>query len=139
MNSTGPERPNSVGAHEINEKSDSPIRRAVPAQLPVRDIFPEHLGSILPLRRCGALVCRSCRVHSPSRHQSGCPFPRFDPCRSRWYWLSHYRAIKCVACESPADLSLVEGWILARETGGGEGGFGMPGEILSLLHIRGTA
>lgn len=89
-----------------------------------------------PLRRCGALVCRDCRVHSPGPHREGCQAPRFEPCRSRWFWLSPYRAIKCVACASPPDLTLVEAWILARETGGGDDGWGIPGEILGLLHIE---
>jgi hypothetical protein len=40
-----------------------------------------------------------------------------------------------VACASPADLALVEAWVLARETGEGDDGWRMPGEILSLLHI----
>jgi hypothetical protein len=36
---------------------------------------------------------------------------------------------------TPADLALVEGWVLARETGEGTDGWRIPGEILSLLHI----
>jgi hypothetical protein len=74
-------------------------------------------------------------VHSPSRRKPDCPFLRFDPCRSRWFWLSPYGAIKCVACETPTQLSLVEAWILARETGQGADGFGIPGEILCLLRV----
>jgi TubC N-terminal docking domain len=89
----------------------------------------------LPLRRCGSLVCRGCHAHSPGPHREGCWAPRFEPCHSRWFWLSPYRAIKCVACASPADLALVEAWVLARETGEGDDGWRMPGEILSLLHI----
>jgi len=89
----------------------------------------------MPLRRCGALVCRSCHVLSPSPHREGCVFPRFEPCRSRWFWLSPYGAIKCVSCAAPADLELVEAWVLARETGEGDDGFGIPAEILSLLHV----
>jgi hypothetical protein len=69
----------------------------------------------LPLRRCGSLICRDCHAHSPGPHREGCRAPRFEPCRSRWFWLSPYRAIKCVACANPADLALVEAWILARE------------------------
>jgi hypothetical protein len=104
-----------------------------------RNRWPECNRLPIPLRRCGALVCRTCHVHSPSQHKPGCPFPRHDLCRSRWFWLSLHGAIKCVACESPAYLSLVEGWILARETGEGDDGFRIPSEILSLLHTRGSA
>jgi hypothetical protein len=89
----------------------------------------------LPLRRCGAMVCRDCHTHSSSPHREGCQTPRFEPCGSPWYWLSPYRAIKCVACEGPTNLSLVEGWVMARETGEGDDGWRIPGEILSLLHI----
>jgi len=49
--------------------------------------------------------------------------------------LSPRGAIKCVAWAAPADLSLVEAWVLARETGEGEDGWLIPGEILSLLHV----
>lgn len=90
----------------------------------------------MPLRRCGALVCRDCHAHSPGPHREGCRAPRFGPCRSRWFWLSPYRAIKCVACSAPADLDLVEGWVLARETGEGDDGWRIPDEILSLLHVH---
>jgi len=40
-----------------------------------------------------------------------------------------------VACAAPRDLSLIEAWILARETGEGDDGWRIPSEILSLLHI----
>ena len=60
---------------------------------------------------------------------------RFEPCRSRWFSLSPYHAIKCVACAAPPDLALIEAWILARETGEGNDGWRIPGEILSLLHV----
>ena len=63
------------------------------------------------------------------------PLARFEPCSSRWFWLSPHGAIKCVACDSTADLALVESWVLARETGEGDDGWSIPGEILSLLHI----
>jgi hypothetical protein len=69
------------------------------------------------LRRCGALVCRACHVHSSSPHRQDCAASRFEPCRSRWFWLSSHGAIKCVACATPPDLGLVEAWVLARETG----------------------
>jgi hypothetical protein len=92
-------------------------------------------GPAFPLRRCGAMVCRDCRTHSPSLHREGCRAPRFEPCRSRWFWLSPYRALKCVACANPSDVALVEAWVLARETGEGDDGWRIPGEILSLLHI----
>jgi hypothetical protein len=74
---------------------------------------PAH--PISPLRPCGAFVCTDCRVHSPSPHREGCQAPRFEPCGSPYYWLSPFRAIKCVSCASPANLSLVEGWVTVRE------------------------
>jgi hypothetical protein len=92
----------------------------------------------LPLKRCGALICLTCGAHSPSPHRDGCALPHFDPCRSRWFWMGHYRAVKCVRCESPADLRLVEAWILARETGEGDDGWRIPGEVLSLLRAAGV-
>jgi hypothetical protein len=104
---------------------------------PGRNRWPDAARPPMPLRRCGALVCPTRHVHSPSRHKHDCAFPRFDPCRSRWFWLSPHGAIKCVACETPADLALVEGWVLGRETGELADGFGIPGEILSLLRISG--
>jgi hypothetical protein len=100
-----------------------------------RNRWPESYRPPMQLRRCGALVCPTCHIHSPSAHKANCLLPRVGPCRSRWFWLSPHGAIKCVACESPADLALVEAWVLARETGHGDGGFGIPGEILSLLHV----
>jgi hypothetical protein len=102
---------------------------------PERTRWPSHARAPTPLRRCGALVCPSCRVHSPSPHGDGCAFPRFEPCRSRWFWLSLHGGIKCVACAAPRDLSLIEAWILASETGEGDDGWRIPNEILSLLHI----
>jgi hypothetical protein len=89
----------------------------------------------IPLRRCGALVCSTCHVMNPSPHRADCAFPHFEPCRSRWSWLSAHGAIKCVACATPADLGLVQGWVLALETGEGDYGWRIPSEILSLLHI----
>ncbi len=104
------------------------------------DQFPAR-AALAPMssRRCGALICCTCHVLSPSPHREGCAFPRFEPSRSRWYWLSPHGAIKCVACSAPADLGLVEAWVLARETGEGEGGWRIPGEILSLLHVASPA
>ncbi len=100
-----------------------------------RNRWSGRLREPTPLRRCGALVCRTCCVHSPRSHREGCPCRRFDPCRSRWFWLSPHGAIKCVACSGPLDLTRVEGWVLACETGEGEDGWRVPSEILSLLHI----
>ena len=73
---------------------------------PERDRWPECARPPMPLRRCGALVCRTCHAHGPSPHRVDCPLPRFDPCHSRWFWLSPHGAIKCVACAAAADL----GW-----------------------------
>lgn len=91
---------------------------------------------VSPLRRCGALVCRDCHAHSPSPHREGCQTPSFEPCGSRWYWLSPFRAIKCVFCEGPTNLALVEAWVLARETGEGDDGWRIPGEIQQHLDVR---
>lgn len=102
---------------------------------PERNRWPRRPLPPTSLRRCGALICRTCHVHSPTLHRTGCAFPRFDPCHSRWFWLSPHGAIKCVACAAPADLVLVEAWLLARETGEGDDGWRIPNEILSLLHI----
>lgn len=107
--------------------------RAAEAPEPEPNCYTEQGRAWMPLRPCGALVCRTCGAHSPPPHREGCPAPRFDPCRSRWFWLSPHRAIKCIACTAPADLGLVEAWVLARETGEGEDGCGIPTEILSLL------
>jgi hypothetical protein len=82
-----------------------------------------------PLRRCGALVCPDCHVHSPSPHRETCRLPRMALCGSRWYWLSPYRAIKCVSCASPPNLALVEGWVVARERE-------IPDEIFKLLNVE---
>jgi hypothetical protein len=87
----------------------------------------------LPLRKCGSLICRACGTHSPSAHRVGCVAPPLEPCLSRWFWLSPHGAIKCCSCAAPTDLSIVEAWILARQTGDGVDGFGIPEEILSLL------
>lgn len=102
---------------------------------PERTRWPTTFRSPTPIRRCGALVCRSCDVLSPSPHRQGCASSRFDSCGSRWFWLSPYGAIKCVACSAPTDLALVEAWVLARETGEGDDGWRVPGEVLSLLHV----
>ena len=102
---------------------------------PSRNRWPEQTREPMPLRRCGALVCRTSHVHGLSRHKPDCAAPRFDSCHSRWFWLSPHGAMKCVACASPANLSLVEAWVLAPETGEGDDGWRIPSEILSLLHI----
>ncbi len=110
----------------------------IKALLPIvqeRNRWPGRSRAPMPLRRCGALVCRTCHAHSPAPHRGDCTFPQFDPCRSRWFWLSLHGAIKCIACSAPASLELVEGWVLARETGEGADGWRIPGEILSLLHV----
>ena len=101
--------------------------------------YPRDWRAPMHLRRCGALICRACGALSPSPHREGCALPRFDSCRSRWFWLSPHGAIKCVACVAPADLGLVEAWVLARETGEGDDGYRIPAEILSLLRVGATA
>lgn len=65
-----------------------------------------------------------------------CPSPLFEPCRSRWFWLSPYRAIERAACPAPADLGLVDAWILARQTGDGDDGCRILGEIFWLNQPR---
>jgi hypothetical protein len=103
-----------------------------------RNRWPETARLPLPLQRCGSLVCPSCRVHSPSPHKSDCESPRFEACRSRWFWLSSHGAIKCVACAAPDNLGLIDAWVLARENGEGNDGFGIPSEVLSLLANSGS-
>jgi hypothetical protein len=100
-----------------------------------RNRWPDCGRAPMPLRRCGALVCPTCHAHSPSKHSDDCALPRFNQCRSRWFWLSPHGAIKCVACDAPASLDLAEAFVLARETGEGDDGWRVPGEILSLLRI----
>ena len=85
-----------------------------------------------PLCRCGALVCPDCHVHSPSPHRETCRTPRLEPCGSRWFWLSLYRAVKCVACEGPANLALVQGWVTVREDR-------IPDEIFRALNVGAPA
>ena len=106
---------------------------------PALERYPRDWRAPMHLRRCGALICRACGALSPSPHREGCALPRFDSCRSRWFWLSPHGAIKCVACVAPADLGLVEAWVLARETGEGDDGYRIPAEILSLLRVGATA
>ncbi len=98
-----------------------------------RNRWPDRTRAPMPLPRCGALVCRTCHVHSPSSHHDDCAIPRFDPCGSRWWWLSPHGAIKCCACNPPMDLSLAEAWVLAREPDGS-----IPGKILTLLNAKAT-
>ncbi len=43
------------------------------------------------------------------------------------------RQVRCGA--TPSDLGLVQAWVLARETGEGDDGWRIPGEILSLLYV----
>jgi hypothetical protein len=100
-----------------------------------RQRWSDHARPPVPLRRCGSLVCVTCHAYGPSPHREDCASPRFDPCCSPWFWLSSHGAIKCVACAAPADLGLVEAWVLARETGEGDDGWQIPSEILSLLRI----
>src|SRR5690242_17324546 len=132
-----PDAADSRRCYEINEKraAAEPAPPSRPSTEPERNRWPEQARPPMPLRRCGALVCRTCHVHRPSPHREGCAFPRFQPCGSRWFWLSPHGAIKCVACAAPLDLALIEAWVLARETGEGEDGWRIPGEILSLLHV----
>jgi hypothetical protein len=89
-------------------------------------------GGAIPmrLRPCGELICRACGAISPSRHRADCAFPRFDPCRSHWFWLSIHRAVKCIGCSAPPDLSIVDAWVLCREDS-------IPLAILSLVQIAG--
>jgi hypothetical protein len=125
-----------VGEDISGKLSQSPPALAAEAANPERNRWPERTRPPLPLRRCSALVCRTCHTLSPSPHREDCAFPRYDVCRSRWYWLSPNGAIKCVACASPADLALVEAWVLACETGEGDDGWRIPNEIWSLLNIK---
>ncbi len=132
-----PDAVDSRREYEINE-----IRTAEPAPPsrpsdepgpePAHNRWPERTRPPLPLRRCGSLVCRACGAHSPSPHSADCPVPRFETCRSCWFWLSSHGAIKCCACDPPASLSLAEAWVLAREDEGQR----VPQEIFSMLHVK---
>jgi hypothetical protein len=104
-----------------------------------RQRWPDHACPPAPLRRCGSLVCLACHTHGPSPHREDCASPRFDPCPSPWFWLSSQGAIKCVACAAPADLALVQAWVLARAIGEEAHGIQVPDEILSLLRVHGCA
>jgi tubulysin polyketide synthase-like protein len=132
-------------ASKLTQADERTIRTWKPQLLeflsraPERNRWPEQPRPPLPLRRCCALVCRTCHLHSPTPHREDCASLFFEPCGSRWFWLSPHGAIKCVACAAPVDLTLVEAWVLARETGEGSDGYRIPAEILSLLHIRATA
>src|SRR5690242_6229805 len=46
-----------------------------------RNRWPAAYRHVMPLRRCGALVCPTCHVHSPSGHNQECIFQRFESCR----------------------------------------------------------
>lgn len=91
---------------------------------------PAHEPSklTLPLKPCGQLVCPRCKAMSPAPHRAGCADAAYAPCGSIWFWLSPYRAIKCVSCFPPADLALAEAWVMAR---GGD--HQVPNEILKVL------
>ena len=106
-----------------------PILREIaalpPAPCPVRGC-PEHAGpSALPDGSCP-------RERYPRDWHAPMPL-RPCSCGARWFWLSPYGAIKCCACNPPVDLSLAEAWVLARQPDGR-----IPGEILSLLHVKMT-
>ncbi len=107
-------------------------RAAAEAPKPERNRWPDRPRPPMPLRRCGSLTCRACRTHSPFPHRANCAAPRLEPCRSRWFWLSPHGAIKCCACDPPADLSLAEAWVLARE---GESQ-PIPPEILQMFGVK---
>jgi hypothetical protein len=126
-------------AAEIKERllADGGMDETSPRVRQERNRWRDKPCQPMPLRRCGALVCRTCGAHSPSAHNGDCPAPPFDLCHSPWFWLSPHGAIKCVACSAPSDLALVEAWVLAHETGEVGHGERIPAEVLSLLHING--
>jgi hypothetical protein len=101
--------------------------------------WPEAALKPLPLRRCGSLVCPSCRAHRPSAHKPDCISSKFEACRSPWFWLSPRGAIKCIACAAPDDLGLIEAWVLARENEEAEDDLRIPCEILALMVSHGSA
>jgi hypothetical protein len=124
-------------AAEIKERllADGGMGTTLPRVWQERNRWSDGARPPLPLHRCGALFCRTCHVLSPSAHRAGCDFKRFDPCGSRWFWLSAHGAIKCVGCSAPSDLALVEAWVLAHKTGEEGNGQEIPAEVLSLLQI----
>ena len=109
-------------------------RSEAPSPYPSNQHFKTGLPTIA-LRRCGSLVCFGCGSHSPTAHREDCLSSRFEPCGSRWFWLSPYRAIKCVRCSTPENLELVEAWVLAVETDDGHRRQ-IPDEILSQINSR---
>ncbi len=105
----------------------SPILREIavlpPARCPVRGC-PDHAGPV-------ALPGASRPLERYPRDWRAPMALRPCSCGSRWWWLSPHGAIKCCACNPPADLTLAEAWVMARESDGR-----IPGEILELLHAR---
>jgi hypothetical protein len=145
---TRAEKPDAPTAKTDKSPSGSFVSESLPkpstgfSMAPVRserNRWSQHQRASVPLRLCGALVCPKCHTHSPSPHRADCADMRFEPCGSRWFWLSPHGAIKCVACSAPDDLGLIEAWVLARETDGGENSFTIPSEILLLLNARTVA
>jgi hypothetical protein len=135
-----PQNPQKSNFENIEDNSARVSDQDIPPAEPPSE-RNRWLGKIrkpLLLRRCGSLACRSCKVHSPSSHKGGCESLRFEPCRSRWFWLSPQGAIKCIACAPPDDLGLIEAWVLARDVSQGTDGF-VPSEVLSLLANSGSA
>jgi hypothetical protein len=124
-----------------------------PPECEKSEITPNRGDGTPILREIAALSPAPCRVRGcpehgrrPSKPPEGSrPLERYPrdwrapmplrpcSCGSRWFWLSPHGAIKCVACNPPADLGLAEAWAIAREPDGR-----IPGEILSLLHVKMT-
>jgi hypothetical protein len=90
--------------------------------------FPNIDRSTMPMiqsLKTGGLVCRGCGrflLFRAGEDTPGVPALPLRRCGSL-----------IVACASPADLALVEAWILARETSEDDDGWRIPGEISSLL------
>jgi hypothetical protein len=133
------------------------LRPNTDTEAPARNSPDCEKSEITPNRGDGPAILRETTALPPAPcHVRGCPehagtsalpdgsrprerYPRdwrapmaLRPCScgARWFWLSPHGAIKCCACNPPADLSLVEAWVLAREPDGS-----VPGEVLALLHV----
>jgi hypothetical protein len=131
---TPPELAEAIRAHKsellallANTAGGPPILREIaalpPAPCPVRGC-PEHGGP--------SVLSEVSRPRERYPRDWRAPMALWPcSCGSRWWWLSGHGAIKCCTCNPPADLSIAEAWVLAREPDGR-----IPGEILAALHVH---
>lgn len=136
--------PARLSTHVASDHSSQMVESQNCEIVPNRGDCPPILSEIAALPPAPCHV-RGCPEHSgPSALPKGsrpreryprdwrAPMPlRPCSCGARWHWLSPHGAIKCCTCNPPADLSLAEAWVMAREPDGR-----IPGEILAALHVR---